>query len=277
MKLKSVIYLLMEKMLSPCTDKIVCISKAEKQSAEREHIAKDDKLALIPNGIDVNAVRNAVGKSRSELGLADDAFVVGMIGRLSPQKAPDVFIQAAKLIHEQIPNSAFIIVGNGDESEQVEAFAKENGLELVITGWTDEPYAYLKTFDVAMLLSRWEGFGLAVVEYMAAEKNVVATRIDAIPTLIEDGVDGLLVEVDNPQDAADKVLWLYNHPEEAVEMRRKALKKVIENYDINRVVNQHIDMFEKLISGGVILCNEFSYVFIGSAVASENEERRAAA
>lgn len=277
MKLKSVIYLLMEKMLSPCTDKIVCISKAEKQSAEREHIAKDDKLALIPNGIDVNAVRNAVGKSRSELGLADDAFVVGMIGRLSPQKAPDVFIQAAKLIHEQIPNSAFIIVGNGDESEQVEAFAKENGLELVITGWTDEPYAYLKTFDVAMLLSRWEGFGLAVVEYMAAEKNVVATRIDAIPTLIEDGVDGLLVEVDNPQDAADKVLWLYNHPEEAVEMRRKALKKVIENYDINRVVNQHIDMFEKLILGGVILCNEFSYVFIGSAVASENEERRAAA
>ena len=60
-------------------------------------------------------------------------------------------------------------------------------------------------------------------------------------------------------------------------MRRKALKKVIENYDINRVVNQHIDMFEKLISGGVILCNEFSYVFIGCAVASENEERRVAA
>lgn len=277
MKLKSVIYLLMEKMLSPCTDKIVCISKAEKQSAKREHIAKDDKLALIPNGIDVNAVRNAVGKSRSELGIADDAFVVGMIGRLSPQKAPDVFIQAAKLIHGQIPNSAFIIVGNGEESEQVEAIAKENGLELVITGWTDEPYAYLKAFDVAMLLSRWEGFGLAVVEYMAAEKNVVATRIDAIPTLIEDGVDGLLVKVDNPQDAADKVFWLYNHQEEAADMRRKALKKVIENYDINRVVNQHIDMFEKLISGGVILCNEFSYVFISCAVASENEERRVAA
>lgn len=267
----------MEKMLSPCTDKIVCISKAEKQSAEREHIAKDDKLALIPNGIDVNAVRNTVGKSRSELGLADDAFVVGMIGRLSPQKAPDVFIQAAKLIHEQIPNSAFIIVGNGDESEQVEAFAKENGLELVVTGWTDEPYAYLKTFNVAMLMSRWEGFGLAVVEYMAAEKNVVATRIDAIPTLIEDGVDGLLVDVDNPQNAADKVLWLYRHPDEAAEMRNKALKKVIENYDINRVVNQHIDMFEKLISGGVILCNKFSYVFIVCVVTSENEGRRVAA
>lgn len=236
----------MEKILSPCTDKIVCISKAEKASAEREHIAKDDKLALIPNGIDVSAVKNAVAKSRSELGIAEDAFVVGMIGRLSPQKAPDVFIRAAKLIHDEIPNSAFIIVGSGEEEEEVKTFAKENGLELVITGWTDEPYSYLKVFDVALLLSRWEGFGLAVVEYMAAEKNVVATKIDAIPTLVDDGIDGLLVEMDNPEDAAEKVLWLYHHPQKAVEMQKKALKKVIENYDISRVVNQHIQLFNEL-------------------------------
>lgn len=236
----------MEKILSPCTDKIVCISKAEKASAEREHIAKDDKLALIPNGIDVSAVKNAVAKSRGELGIAEDAFVVGMIGRLSPQKAPDVFIRAAKLIHDEIPNSAFIIVGSGEDEEEVKTFAKENGLELVITGWTDEPYSYLKVFDVALLLSRWEGFGLAVVEYMAAEKNVVATKIDAIPTLVDDGIDGLLVEMDNPEDAAEKVLWLYHHPQKAVEMQKKALKKVIENYDISRVVNQHIQLFNEL-------------------------------
>ncbi len=242
MKLKSIIYLCLEKMLSPCTDKIVCISKAEKDSAEREHIAKDDKLALIPNGIDVSAVKNAVAKSRREFGIAEDAFVVGMI----PQKAPDVFIRAAKLIHDEIPNSDFIIVGSGEEEEEVKDFAKENGLELVVTGWTDEPYSYLKVFDVAMLLSRWEGFGLAVVEYMAAEKNVVATKIDAIPTLVDDGVDGLLVEMDNSKDAAEKVLWLYRHPKEATEMKSKALKKVIGNYDISRVVDQHVEMFEKL-------------------------------
>ncbi len=64
MKLKSLIYLCLEKLFSPCTDKIVCISKAEKASAECEHIAKDDKLALIPNGIDVSAVKNAVRKRK---------------------------------------------------------------------------------------------------------------------------------------------------------------------------------------------------------------------
>ena len=84
---------------------------------------------------------------------------------------------------------------------------------------------------------------------MAAEKNVVATKIDAIPTLVDDGVDGLLVEMDNPKDAAEKVLWLYRHPKEAAEMKSKALKKVIENYDISRVVDQHVEMFEELAGG----------------------------
>ena len=238
----------MEKCLSPLTDKIVCISEAEKVSAEREHIANDDKLELIPNGIDVEAVKCAVPKRRTDFGIADDAFVVGMIGRISPQKAPDIFIKSAKLIHDNIKNSAFIIVGDGEEREEVECFARENDLNLIITGWTDKPYSYLKMFDVAVLLSRWEGFGLAVVEYMAAETNVVATRTDAIPTLIDDGVDGLLVEVDNPEDVKEKVMWLYNHPNEAKAMRDKALQKVIKRYDISRVVDQHVEMFNKLVN-----------------------------
>ena len=248
MKFKSFVYLLMEKCLSPLTDKIVCISEAEKVSAERVRIANDNKLELIPNGIDVEAVKCAVPKRRMDFGIADDAFVVGMIGRISPQKAPDIFIKSAKLIHDNIKKSAFIIVGDGEEREEVECFARENDLNLIITGWTDKPYSYLKMFDVAVLLSRWEGFGLAVVEYMAAEKNVVATRTDAIPTLIDDGVDGLLVEVDNPEDVKEKVMWLYNHPNEAKAMRDKALQKVIKRYDISRVVDQHVEMFNKLVN-----------------------------
>lgn len=247
MSLKDKIFLLLERFLAHFTDRIVCISKTEEDDAITQHVAPKDELVLIQNGIDINAVRNASPIDRSSLGISDDAFVVGMIGRLTNQKAPDVFIRAAEIIHREIQNSAFIIVGDGDEQKDVESYAIEHGLKLVITGWTDQPYCYLKDFDVAMLLSRWEGFGLAIVEYMAAEKNLVVTKVDAIPTLVRDHVDGLLVEVNNPQDAAEKVLWLYHHPKEAAEMRKNALKKVIENYDINRVASQHVDMFNKLL------------------------------
>lgn len=269
-KKSDVIFEVIERLLAKCTDRIVCISEAEKQSAITHRITSEDKLMLIPNGIDIDAVRSAVPIDRKLLGINENAFVVGMIGRLSTQKAPDVFIRASKLIHDQIPNSAFIIVGDGDERVSVESYAKENDLNLVVAGWTDEPYRYLKDFDVAMLLSRWEGFGLAVVEYMAAEKNVVATRIDAIPTLIDDKQDGLLVNADDPQDAAEKVLWLHAHPENAATMRDKALRKVQEKYDIQRVINQHIAMFNQLTGGG----NNIVAPLL--RVACLNRERRAA-
>ena len=248
MKLR--VFRTLEQLLAHFTDKIVCISEAEFESAIDNHISSEDKLELIPNGIDIEAVRSSMGVSRSELGIAEDAFVVGMIGRLSAQKAPDVFIRAAEIIHKEIPNSAFIIVGDGEQREEIEDFAQQHGLHLVVTGWTDKPYSYLKDFDVAMLLSLWEGFGLAIVEYMAAEKNVVAARADAIPSLIEDGKDGFLVDIDHPEQAADKVLWLRNHPNEAEKMRQKALRKAKSTYDINRVVKQHINMFNELIAMG---------------------------
>lgn len=244
--LKCIGYALMEKFLAKMTDKIVCISEAEKDSALRKKISKEDKLELIPNGIDIHAVQDAPAKSRDELGIASDAFVVGMIGRISPQKAPDIFIRAAKLISDNIANSVFIIVGDGDDRNKIEHLAKENNVRLIVTGWTDEPYSYLKIFDVAMLLSRWEGFGLAIVEYMAAEKPVVATRVDAIPTLIKDGINGLLANVDDPEDVKEKVIWLYNHRSEAQKIREAALKNTKDNYDICRVVDQHYNMFVKL-------------------------------
>ena len=246
MKLKPRFYRLIERVLSRYTDKIVCISEAEKKSAVNNNIGNDDKLSLIPNGIDIQAVVNAKPKSHNELEFTDDTFVVGMIGRISKQKAPDVFIRAAKLVNEQVPNSVFIIVGDGELRPEIEKYASENNLQLLITGWTDEPYSYLKVFDVAVLPSRWEGFGLAVVEYMAAEKNVVATRIDALPTIIDDKVDGLLCDVDSPKDLCEKIIWLHNNPKDAAQMRAKAFKKVCEKYDIQRVAQQHLEMFEQL-------------------------------
>ena len=248
MSIKSKLYLVIEKFLARKTDRIVCISKAERQSALEKKIAKDQKLSLITNGIDISKVRSANRFKRSDFNIPEKAFVVGMIGRLCPQKAPDTFIHSAKLIKEKIPDSFFIIVGDGELTDQTVECARQNNIDLLVTGWVDNPYDYLQLFDISLLLSRWEGFGLAIVEYMAAEKNVVASRIDAIPTIIEDGVDGFLVEVDNPNDVCDKVMYIHNHPAEAANMRKNALEKVIRDYDVNRVADQHVELFQELMN-----------------------------
>ena len=247
MSRKGFVYKVIELLLSKITDRFVCISQAEYQSAIRNGIDSGAKLTVIENGINIDSVRKANPFERQDMGIPQDAYIVGMVGRLTPQKAPDIFLKAAVLIHKRIPNAYFIIVGNGEEEDEIRQFAKENHVNLLITGWTDQPYSYLKMFDVAVLLSRWEGFGLAIVEYMAAGKNFVATNVDAIPTIVENGVDGILVNVDSPDEVADKVYYYYTHPKEAKQMCQKAKEKVIAKYDISRVVQQHKELFRSLI------------------------------
>ena len=80
-------------------------------------------------------------------------------------------------------------------------------------------------------------------------------------------------DVDNAEQAADKVLWFHTHPTEAMDMRKKALHKVMMKYDINRVVNQHIDMFNKLIT---VRGTERNSALILTPAFLSNKERRAA-
>ena len=247
-KLKNRLFLWIEKALARCTDKIVCISEAERTSALNNRITSDYKLNVILNGIDIKSIEKEVSFSREELGIPKDAYLVGMVGRISPQKAPDTFLKAAKLIKERIPNAWFIIVGDGEQRAEIETFAKENNLGLYITGWTDKPYAYMKMFDLAMLLSRWEGFGLAIAEYMVAKKNFIATRVDAIPTIVRDGVDGLLVDVDNPEQVVDAAWHIYSNKEFALKLREEAYQSACTKFDVRRVAEQHVKLFREMMT-----------------------------
>ena len=186
---KKMMYTVIEKIAAPFCDKIICISDAEKQSALDKKICKEEKLQVIFNGVDIKAYENGThGKvTRADLNIPEDAFVVGMVGRISPQKAPDVFVRMAKLVKDEVPNAHFVIVGSGNQEAEVRQYAEDNGFEdsLHITGWVNDPMSYVELFDIACLLSRWEGFGLVLPEYMMAEKPIVATCVDAIPILFE--------------------------------------------------------------------------------------------
>jgi len=246
-RLKKAFYLMIERLMAKKTDAIVCISEAEWQSAAQYCIGKDEQYQLIPSGIDIEAVMQAAPISKEAIGLADDDFVIGTIGRLVPQKSPDVFVKAAALIQKEIPNAAFVFLGGGELTDEIWAYAKDHHIKLVMPGWVDNPYAYLKIFDVAISLPRWEGFGLAIAEYMAAKKSIIATRVDAIPTLIEDGKEGLLVPVDSPEDVKDKVVFLFTHPQEAERLRTNAFEKVCRDLRIERVAEQHGLMFDQIM------------------------------
>lgn len=245
------LYTMIERVEAPFCDKIVCISDAEKQSALEKKICRDEKLQVIFNGVDIEAYEcGEHGKlKRADLDIPSDAFVVGMVGRISPQKAPDIFVKMAKLLKVEIPNAHFIIVGGGEMENEIKQYARENSLEdcLHITGWVDNPMSYVELFDVACLLSRWEGFGLALPEYMMASKPIVASWVDAIPNIIWDGENGLLVEVDDYVGASKAVLRIYQESGLKDKLVTQGLEDVHNRFNARRVSEEHGKLFEQIV------------------------------
>lgn len=247
---KKAMYTAIEKIAAPFCDKIICISDAEKQSALDKKICREDKLQVIFNGVDIEAYENGIHGTvkRKDLNIPEDAFVVGMVGRISPQKAPDIFIKMAKHVKDKVSNAHFIIVGNGDQEAEIEKYAKDNDFldSLHITGWVDNPMSYVELFDVACLLSRWEGFGLVLPEYMMAGKPIVATRVDAIPNIICNNENGLLVDADDPISASNAVLRIYSDERFKSTLIKAGRETVNKKYDIRRVSEESAKMFEEL-------------------------------
>lgn len=247
---KKAMYTAIEKIAAPFCDKIICISDAEKQSALDKKICREDKLQVIFNGVDIEAYENGIHGTvkRKDLNIPEDAFVVGMVGRISPQKAPDIFIKMAKHVKDKVSNAHFIIVGNGDQEAEIKKYAKDNDFldSLHITGWVDNPMSYVELFDVACLLSRWEGFGLVLPEYMMARKPIVASRVDAIPNIICDGENGLLVEMDDVVGASTAVLKLYLNNNLKSKLIDEDLKTVYKKFDVQRMTRETEKLFEEV-------------------------------
>ncbi len=244
---KRKMYANIERILAHMTDKIVCISKAEQRSALEWKICKKEKTKVIYNGIDFEEYEHDTSElTRQMLNIPDNAYVIGCVGRLSEQKSPDVFAKAALMIKEKIPEAFFIMVGDGDQRKDVEKIFDENNLEnsFLITGWVDNPMSYIKLFDVATLLSRWEGFGLVLAEYMLAGKPIVATRVDAIPELVNEGVNGFLTDVDDANQVSEQILKIHENPELVCDIKKNAKNTVTKKFNAEIMVKEYIKLFQ---------------------------------
>lgn len=247
-KKKKFFYRLIEKFFSYFTDKIICVSNYEKTSALRNHICKPEKLQVILNGVDIAEIKQKLANSnltRASLNIPENAFVVGMVGRISEQKAPDIFVKAARKIKDAVPEAYFIIVGDGPDRVEIEKMISDLNMKdsFLITGWVNNPHEYLAVFDVAMLLSRWEGLPLVVPEYFAARKPTVCSRIDAVDDLIKNGEEGFIVEIDDAYSAAAAVVSLY----EDSRLRNKMSDLCYERAQKFLKMSVEVQSFEKMV------------------------------
>lgn len=249
---KKKVYSLIEKYTSLFCDKIVNISEYEHNLAKQYNIASDKKMITIYNGIDIEKYKNIKYCKQDilkELHIPNNSFVVGMVARISEQKDPVKFIEVAKEVCKVIDNAYFVLVGDGELRQIVENLIKKYGLEdrVKITGWVNDVNKYISIFDVAILTSRWEGFGLVLTEYMAASKPIIASNVGGIPELIENDYNGILVNVEDIRHFTEAIIDINNNKEKKSIYVKNSTKILKEKFNIKTVINKHDVLYRKLI------------------------------
>jgi glycosyltransferase involved in cell wall biosynthesis len=195
---------LADRALARFTDRAIAVSASTRDFLVRERHVPPERVRLIWNGAPLAefAPRGAGRRLavRRELGLPDEAPVVGSVGRLNAQKGHRYLLDAAARVFAALPEARLVLAGDGDQEQALRAQASALGIapRVVFAGHRSDVPALLEAFDVFCISSTYEGTPLTLFEAMAAARPIVSTAVDGCREVLEDGRTGLLVP---PRDA----------------------------------------------------------------------------
>ena len=232
-------------------DRIVLCAEAARAAHLRVGYAPK-KLEVIPNGFDLSELRPdpvARQRIRNELGLTDETPLVGLVGRLHQHKDHQTFVRAARVVADQIPNAHF--VGAGEEQTYSAAdlwsWVDEAGLRdrFHWLGVRRDVPAIDASLDVLVCSSTTEGFPNVVGEAMACGVPCVATDVGECAEVIGD--TGCVVPKQDPLRLGNAISELLQMPRaERTALGEAARRRVVERYDINRIVERYCDLWRSL-------------------------------
>ena len=205
-------YMFMEWLMSHFVYKMVGVSKQTQQNLHKYEKIPSRKLMSIENGIDIQRfqIEIDVTLKKKELALPDKGQVIGVISRLEKVKGITYLLQAMPQIIERIPDITLLIVGDGSEMKQLKTQSKQIRIQdhVVFAGSRHDIPEILQVLDLFLLPSLSEGLPLGLLEAMAAGCPVLASKVGGIPSVIENGKNGLLISPGDPEAIRKGILRL---------------------------------------------------------------------
>ena len=247
---------LVNRVMMPSIDKVIAQAHSQKEYLVNSENIDAEKIEVIYNGVDLSKFK----KSKDELvlkksvGIPEDARVVGMVGRLVPDKGYPVFLNAAKIILNKMPDVHFLIVGDGVEKENLKKMTGQLQIESYIhfLGTIENVPQIVSLFDVAVMSSDFDTFSNSILEYMAMSKPVVATNVGSISEAVQHDVNGYLLQRGDIEGLAGSVLKLLDNNNLAVRMGNAGRKMVEDKFSIQRMVKAYEVLFEGVVQQNVL-------------------------
>jgi glycosyltransferase involved in cell wall biosynthesis len=218
-------YIEIEKRLGRITDQFLAVGGAVAAQAISLKIAPAERIRAIASAIEINipeATASNRADARRRLGLPEEALVIGTVGRLAPQKAPQDMVAAVEAMGR--PDVYCVWVGGGPLLEATRKLIERRGLagRFLLLGERQDVGALLPGFDVFALASLYEGLPCSIVEAMTCGVPVVATAVNAVPEVVVAGRTGLLVPPGAPKLLGRAIAYLLDHPDEGMRMAHAA-------------------------------------------------------
>ena len=226
-------------------------------SADVSRSIKKNIDPLIPvqtvlNGVNISNFRRDVKKrfsTRRELGIPDEAIVVGTIAVFREQKCLLDWIRAFNEVNKAYPEVYGILVGAGPQKREIEDLREELKLEnrIIMPGLQTDTVSYFSAMDIYMMSSRFEGLPIALLEAMSMECAVVATKAGGIVEVVRDQTDGLLCDVGDYISLSQHVKNILEDPKLQEKLQRNARERVMNEFSLNIMVQQLESIYRKKI------------------------------
>lgn len=236
-------------------DRVICPSKAA--MAEMESIGLDRyMLDLIYNGVEVEAIREAVAHERLRTSLTPGKTAPGPVivstGRLEPEKGHEYLIRAMPRVLKHYPSARLVIAGDGSLEPKLHDLARSLGIEqsVELAGFVNDIPALLARADLFVLPSLSEALGISLLEAMAAGVPSVASDTGGIPEIITPGVDGLLVPPGDSNKIAVAMLSLLGDRSLASLIGRRAFQTVSERFSAQSQALSTVESYVKAMRPG---------------------------
>ncbi|GMV92485.1 MAG: glycosyl transferase [Candidatus Hydrogenedentota bacterium] len=239
----------LERQAARKTDRLIALTDRGIKEHLLRGVGRPEQWEAIFSGIDLNPYAQAIERrasTREILGIKMDEFVVGAVGRLEPVKGFAYFVEAARAIAESVPESRFILVGDGSLADSLRAQAADLGERFRFLGLRHDVPDLMAAFDLCLVPSLNEGMGRVVLEAGAAGAPVVASRVGGIPEIVRDGDTGILVPPQSAGAVVEAVLRLHGDPALRSRMS-EAARSLTASYGLDQMVRRIEDLYERLI------------------------------
>ena len=244
----------LERLASRWSDRMIFISQPLIDWALKDHIVGEDKITKIYSGIQLDKFHPVKSEEkdqiRSKWSLQKEEAVVGIVSKLWEGKGHTVLIEAFKLLKEKIKDAKLVIVGEGYLYDELFRRVGNNGLRdsVLFTGFQMDVSEIIATFDVAVLPSFFEGMGRVILEAMAMEKPIVASRVGGIPDLIDQGINGLLVRPGDARELADALERVLSDNGLAKKLGKEGRKKIKDQFSADVMVRSIEKLYRELLA-----------------------------